>query len=83
MPHLLLDIPRHGCRWPTGESEDEWSEGETLFCGSPSVTGRSYCAGHFRLAYVPRATKSASSERENAASLRRTFEAWTEAMAAE
>jgi len=80
---LLLDLDRTGCRWPTGVRDDEWTEGETLFCGSASISGRSYCSCHYALAYVPRSTKSPSSEREKAASLQRTFVEWTEQMAAE
>jgi GcrA cell cycle regulator len=37
------------CRWPLGDPTDE----DFAYCGLETANGRSYCAGHCRMAYRP------------------------------
>jgi GcrA cell cycle regulator len=41
------DIAESNCRWPLGDPLAE----DFVYCGLPPARGRSYCAGHCRLAY--------------------------------
>ena len=41
------DIVQTACRWPLGDPRC----GDFAYCGLAPVNGRSYCAGHCRLAY--------------------------------
>ena len=43
------DIRHRACRWPLGDPRS----GDFVFCGLPPAEGRSYCAGHCRMAYRP------------------------------
>jgi GcrA cell cycle regulator len=41
------DIRRSECRWPIGDPRS----GDFAYCGLTPAEGRSYCAGHCRMAY--------------------------------
>ena len=43
----LEEIAEANCRWPLGDPMSE----DFAYCGLPPARGRSYCAGHCRLAY--------------------------------
>jgi len=43
------DIAETNCRWPVGDPLNE----DFVYCGLPPARGRSYCAGHCRMAYQP------------------------------
>src|SRR5271165_7539969 len=43
------DIQEGACRWPLGDPTSE----DFVYCGVPTANGRSYCAGHCRMAYKP------------------------------
>ena len=43
------DISETNCRWPVGDPLSE----DFVYCGLPPARGRSYCAGHCRMAYQP------------------------------
>jgi GcrA cell cycle regulator len=43
------DIREDACRWPIGDPTSE----EFVYCGIQTAKGRSYCAGHCRMAYKP------------------------------
>lgn len=46
----LAELKRTGmCKWPLGDPCSE----EFRYCGSPSPVGKSYCAHHSKLSYVP------------------------------
>ena len=45
----LEDIMQPACRWPLGDPRC----GDFAYCGLAPVEGRSYCAGHCRMAYRP------------------------------
>ncbi len=45
----LEEIAEANCRWPLGDPLSE----DFAYCGLPPARGRSYCAGHCRLAYQP------------------------------
>jgi GcrA cell cycle regulator len=45
----LEDIGEESCRWPLGDPASE----DFVYCGIGKAKGRSYCAGHCRLAYKP------------------------------
>lgn len=45
----LEEINDSACRWPIGDPTTE----EFAYCGIQSAKGRSYCAGHCRMAYKP------------------------------
>jgi GcrA cell cycle regulator len=43
------EIHQFACRWPLGDP----MSGDFAYCGLKSANGRSYCAGHCRMAYQP------------------------------
>jgi len=43
------DIREASCRWPIGDPRT----GDFAYCGLAPANGRSYCAGHCRIAYRP------------------------------
>jgi GcrA cell cycle regulator len=43
------EIREFVCRWPLGDP----MSGDFAYCGLRSANGRSYCAGHCRMAYQP------------------------------
>jgi GcrA cell cycle regulator len=43
------DIRQSECRWPLGDPRS----GDFAYCGLAPAEGRSYCAGHCRMAYRP------------------------------
>ena len=43
------DIHESACRWPLGDP----MSGDFAYCGLNPAKGRSYCAGHCRMAYQP------------------------------
>jgi GcrA cell cycle regulator len=43
------EIREFVCRWPLGDP----TSGDFAYCGLKSANGRSYCAGHCRMAYQP------------------------------
>jgi GcrA cell cycle regulator len=43
------DIGEGACRWPLGDPTSE----DFVYCGVETAKGRSYCAGHCRMAYRP------------------------------
>jgi GcrA cell cycle regulator len=43
------EIREDACRWPIGDPTSE----EFVYCGIQTAKGRSYCAGHCRMAYKP------------------------------
>src|SRR5271167_4946356 len=45
----LEDIREGPCRWPLGDPTSE----DFVYCGVETAKGRSYCAGHCRMAYKP------------------------------
>jgi GcrA cell cycle regulator len=46
----LVDLEEvNCCRWPIGDPTDE----DFAYCGLETAKGRSYCAGHCRMAYRP------------------------------
>jgi GcrA cell cycle regulator len=45
----LEEISEGACRWPIGDPTTE----EFAYCGIQTAKGRSYCAGHCRMAYKP------------------------------
>jgi GcrA cell cycle regulator len=45
----LEEIREDACRWPIGDPTSE----EFVYCGVQTAKGRSYCAGHCRMAYKP------------------------------
>ena len=45
----LEEIAEANCRWPLGDPLNE----DFAYCGLPPARGRTYCAGHCRLAYQP------------------------------
>jgi GcrA cell cycle regulator len=45
----LEEIGESNCRWPVGDPTSE----EFAYCGIQTAKGRSYCAGHCRMAYKP------------------------------
>jgi GcrA cell cycle regulator len=45
----LEEIHEDSCRWPLGDPTSE----EFVYCGVQTAKGRSYCAGHCRMAYKP------------------------------
>ena len=45
----LEEIGEGACRWPLGDPTSE----EFVYCGVQTAKGRSYCAGHCRMAYKP------------------------------
>lgn len=53
-PVSLMALRPHHCRWDAGRDED----GHMLYCGARKVKG-SYCAKHARMAYLPKAKRTA------------------------
>ena len=50
MPRVRLEeIRPFACRWPLGDP----TSGDFAYCGLETAYGRSYCAGHSRMAYLP------------------------------
>ncbi|HKI14567.1 MAG TPA: GcrA family cell cycle regulator [Roseiarcus sp.] len=45
----LENIGEGACRWPLGDPTSE----DFVYCGVQTAKGRSYCAGHCRMAYKP------------------------------
>jgi GcrA cell cycle regulator len=45
----LEEIGESACRWPIGDPTTD----EFAYCGIQAAKGRSYCAGHCRMAYKP------------------------------
>ena len=54
------EIREFACRWPLGDP----GSGDFAYCGLTPVEGRSYCAGHCRLAYRPPGTRTTRSAEE-------------------
>jgi len=54
MVAFIPTLPRSACCWPMWGTERP----SHLYCGDPSLPGRSYCADHHVVAYQPRAAKS-------------------------
>jgi GcrA cell cycle regulator len=54
------------CRWPLGDP----MSGDFAYCGLKSANGRSYCAGHCRMAYQPPESRA-----------RRVWRAWRQSFA--
>ena len=52
--------PRSQCRWPVGDPIDE----DFAYCGLQPAAGRSYCAGHCRMAYRPPGAAPSEGRRE-------------------
>jgi len=53
------DIGESACRWPVGDPTSE----EFVYCGIQTAKGRSYCAGHCRMAYKPPSSRVWDGER--------------------
>ena len=60
------DIRESICRWPLGDP----MSGDFAYCGLKSANGRSYCAGHCRMAYQPPESRA-----------RRVWRAWRQSFA--
>ena len=45
----FAEIREANCRWPVGDPLSE----DFVYCGLQPAAGRSYCAGHCRMAYQP------------------------------
>lgn len=43
------EIHEGACRWPVGDPTND----DFVYCGLQTAKGRSYCAGHCRMAYKP------------------------------
>ncbi len=54
------EIREFACRWPLGDPRT----GEFAYCGLTPARGRSYCAGHCRMAYRPPNAGARQSARE-------------------
>ena len=55
----LEEIREDACRWPLGDPTSE----EFVYCGVQTAKGRSYCAGHCRMAYKPPGSRVWNGER--------------------
>jgi GcrA cell cycle regulator len=53
------EIREDACRWPIGDPTSE----EFVYCGVQTAKGRSYCAGHCRMAYKPPGSRVWDGER--------------------
>ncbi len=53
------EIREDACRWPIGDPTSE----EFVYCGVQTAKGRSYCAGHCRMAYKPPSSRVWDGER--------------------
>ncbi len=61
MRRLRFDeIRDSACRWPIGDPRS----GEFAYCGLEPAEGRSYCAGHCRMAYRPPGARPRQSPQE-------------------
>jgi GcrA cell cycle regulator len=60
------EIREFVCRWPLGDP----MSGDFAYCGLKSANGRSYCAGHCRMAYQPPESRA-----------RRVWRAWRQSFA--
>ena len=56
----FADMGGPACRWPLGDPRS----GDFAYCGLQAAEGRSYCAGHCRLAYRPTKGRARQSARE-------------------
>jgi GcrA cell cycle regulator len=56
----FADIGEPACRWPLGDPRS----GDFAYCGLEAAAGRSYCAGHCRMAYRPPKPRTSQSARE-------------------
>ena len=54
------EIRESACRWPLGDPKG----GEFAYCGRETAKGRSYCAGHCRMAYQPPGARRSPRERQ-------------------
>ncbi len=54
------DIRELACRWPVGDPRS----GDFAYCGLEPAEGRSYCAGHCRMAYRPPGARRSPRERQ-------------------
>ncbi|HTZ67033.1 MAG TPA: GcrA family cell cycle regulator [Roseiarcus sp.] len=54
------EIREFACRWPLGDPKS----GEFAYCGLRPAQGRSYCAGHCRMAYRPPQARQSAGERQ-------------------
>ncbi len=52
------DIRQSACRWPLGDPRS----GDFAYCGLTPAEGRSYCAGHCRMAYRPPTARQSQRE---------------------
>lgn len=55
----IEEIHQFVCRWPLGDP----TSGDFAYCGLECAGGRSYCAGHCRMAYQPPKTGPAEAKR--------------------
>ncbi len=53
------EIRQDACRWPIGDPTSE----DFVYCGVQTAKGRSYCAGHCRMAYKPPGSRVWDGER--------------------
>jgi len=60
------EIREFACRWPLGDPRSE----NFAYCGLTPVKGRSYCAGHCRMAYRPPETRTRRSPQDRGWSAR-------------
>jgi len=56
----LEDVGEVQCRWPVGDPIDD----DFAYCGLQTAPGRSYCAGHCRMAYRPPGAAPSEGRRE-------------------
>ena len=54
------EMREFACRWPLGDPRS----GNFAYCGLEPVKGRSYCAGHWRMAYRPAEMRTRASLQE-------------------
>jgi GcrA cell cycle regulator len=55
------ELENDHCRWPV-----KGADAETFFCGADQVEGSSYCAQHYRMAYLPSGATRSRAEVETA-----------------
>jgi GcrA cell cycle regulator len=61
MPRVRFEeIREFACRWPLGDP----TNGDFAYCGLEPARGRSYCAGHCRMAYRPPGTRTSPGPQE-------------------
>lgn len=66
MPRVRFEeIGEFACRWPLGDPRN----GDFAYCGLEPAKGRSYCAGHCRLAYRPPGARTSPQERRRPGAL--------------